>query len=46
MLTALLEALEALLAGGGGTPLPVPSHAVLLLVMRLLKLDAPSESRS
>lgn len=40
VLCALLEVVEALLtAGGCAAPAPVPSHAVLLLVTRMLKLD-------
>ncbi|KXZ55327.1 hypothetical protein GPECTOR_3g46 [Gonium pectorale] len=42
VLAALLDLLEALLAGGANGPVPVPGHAVLLLVMRLVKVDAPA----
>ncbi|GLC33880.1 hypothetical protein PLESTB_000814000 [Pleodorina starrii] len=37
--SALLQCLVALVGRGSTSPVPVPSHAILLLVMRMLKLE-------
>ncbi|GIM15826.1 hypothetical protein Vretimale_18532 [Volvox reticuliferus] len=40
VMSALLHCLVNLVGRGSTSPVPVPSHAILLLVMRMLKVDA------
>ncbi|GIL65646.1 hypothetical protein Vafri_19231 [Volvox africanus] len=40
VMSALLHCLVTLVGRGSTSPVPVPSHAILLLVMRMLKVDA------
>ncbi|GLI60332.1 hypothetical protein VaNZ11_002451, partial [Volvox africanus] len=40
LMSALLHCLVTLVGRGSTSPVPIPSHAILLLVMRMLKVDA------